>query len=159
MTATAIEPSAWASDLRPLLLSLRPRFAEAILDGTKTVELRRTRLSAPDGTHLILYASSPVMAVVGTAVLVGRDTDTPARIWRRHRKNSGLLRHEYDEYFAGADLATALHVGFPHRLADPWPLSVLRGTAKFQPPQSYRFVSDDDPAQLRSLVDAGSSRR
>lgn len=133
-------------------MSLRPRFAEAILDGTKTVELRRTRLSAPDGTHLILYASSPVMAVVGTAVLIGRDTDTPARIWRRHRKHVGLLRTEYDEYFDGSETATAVHLGVPRRLATPWALSALRDTAKFQPPQSYRFVSDDDPVQLRDLV-------
>lgn len=138
--------------MRPLLMSLRPRFAEAILDGTKTVELRRTRLSAPDGTHLILYASSPVMAVVGTAVLIGRDTDTPARIWRRHRKHVGLLRTEYDEYFDGSEAATAVHLGDPRRLATPWALSALRDTAKFQPPQSYRFVSDGDPVQLRDLV-------
>lgn len=152
MTATAVEPSAWTPAVRPLLMSLRPRFAEAILDGTKTVELRRTRLSAPDGTHLILYASSPVMAVVGTAVLIGRDTDTPARIWRRHRKHVGLLRTEYDEYFDGSEAATAVHLGDPRRLATPWALSALRDTAKFQPPQSYRFVSDDDPVQLRDLV-------
>jgi len=153
VTVTAMEPSTWSPDLRPLLLSLRPRFANAILDGSKTVELRRTRLSAPDGTRLVLYASSPVMAVVGTAVLVGRDTDTPARIWRRYRQNVGLDRDEYDQYFAGADLATAVQIGTPHRLVDPWPLAALRDAAKFQPPQSYRYVSNDDPAQLRELVE------
>ncbi|GAB2842125.1 ASCH domain-containing protein [Lentzea nigeriaca] len=158
MTVIAAEASTWAPHLRPLLLSLRPRFAEAILDGTKTIELRRTRLSAPDGTHLILYASSPVMAVVGTAVLVRRETDTPSRIWRRHRKHLGLLRHEFDEYFAGADLATAVHVGEPLRLEEPWPLAALRGTAKFQPPQSYRFISEGDPSELRSLASSRSAQ-
>jgi predicted transcriptional regulator len=75
---------------RPLLLSLRPRFAQAILDGTKTVELRRTRVSAPPGTLLVLYASSPVMAVVGVAPLADRDAASLATIWRRYRDKLGL---------------------------------------------------------------------
>ncbi|MBB5808825.1 putative transcriptional regulator [Saccharothrix ecbatanensis] len=151
MTATAAEPSVWAPSLRPLLLSLRPRFAEAILDGTKTVELRRTRLSAPDGTGLVLYASTPVMAVLGTAVLVERDTDTPDRIWRRHKRSLGLTRSEYDAYLEGANLATAITVASPHRLAEPHTLSALRRGAKFQPPQSFRYLSDEDPETLRSM--------
>jgi predicted transcriptional regulator len=119
VTATAAEPEPQTSVLRPLLLSLRPRFAEAILDGTKTVELRRTRLSAPNGTLLILYASTPVMAVVGTAVLTERDTDTPHQIWRRHHSNLALTKAEYDAYLLGAEVATAVTVASPERLSKP----------------------------------------
>ncbi|MFC0439623.1 hypothetical protein [Kutzneria buriramensis] len=96
---------------------------------------------------------------MGTSVLIGRDTDTPTRIWRRYRRNLGLHRHEFDEYLTGTELATAVRVGAPHRLTDPWPLAVLRDTAKFQPAQSFRFVSDDDPAPLRDLADLGSPQR
>ena len=52
---------------RTLLLSLRPRFAQAILSGAKTVEVRRRPVNAPPQTPIILYASSPTMAIVGTA--------------------------------------------------------------------------------------------
>ncbi|GAA1294134.1 hypothetical protein [Saccharothrix xinjiangensis] len=158
MTTIAAEPSLWAPHLRPLVLSLRPRFCEAILDGTKTVELRRTRLSAPDGTGLILYASTPVMAVLGTAVLVERDTDTPNRIWRRYRHSLGLSRSEYDLYLAGADHATAITLAAPRRLPEPHHLAALRTEARFQPPQSYRYLSDEDPAALRSLFNLPASR-
>ncbi|MFC3452709.1 ASCH domain-containing protein [Amycolatopsis speibonae] len=85
---------------RPLVLSLRPRFAEAILDGSKTIELRRTRLQAPTGTSLVLYAASPVMAVVGVATLAGVETASPNRIWQRHRLAVTLDRTEFDIYFA-----------------------------------------------------------
>jgi len=88
-----------AVETQPLVLSLKPRFAEAILDGSKTVELRRTRLLAPPGTCLVLYASSPVMAVVGTATLAAIDTASPTAIWRRHNSRVGLGRAEYDTYF------------------------------------------------------------
>lgn len=152
MTVTAGETSVLATRLRPLVLSLRPRFAESILNGTKTVELRRTRLSAPEGTCLILYASAPVMAVLGTAILAGRDTDTPEKIWRRHRRAVGLSRAEYEEYLAGARLATAVTVVSPQRLAMAYTLSALRNQAPFQPPQSFRFLSEEDPAQLHDMA-------
>ena len=38
---------------RTLLLSLRPRFADAILSGAKTVELRRRPINADPGTPII----------------------------------------------------------------------------------------------------------
>lgn len=61
--------SSQVSHQRTLLLSLRPRYATAILTGDKTTELRRRPVNALPGTPIILYASSPIMAVVGTARL------------------------------------------------------------------------------------------
>ena len=57
------------TNVRTLLLCLRPRFAEAILSGAKTVELRRRPINTQPGTPILLYASSPTMAIVGTARL------------------------------------------------------------------------------------------
>ena len=134
------------------MLSLRPRFAEAVLDGTKTVELRRTRISAPPGTRLILYASSPVMAVVGTATLTNNETDSPERIWRRHRRNLGLEHHEYGTYLEGAGAATALTITAPERLLHPHTLASLREETGFRPPQSYRYLTALDPEALHAAV-------
>src|SRR3954452_1110919 len=103
---------------RSLLLSLRPRFAQAILDGVKTVELRRTRVSAPPGTLLVLYASSPVMAVVGVATLIDRETDSSEVIWRTFGPRLGLSRVEFVDYLAGVENATALSVADPRPLSD-----------------------------------------
>lgn len=138
--------------LRPLLVSLRPRFAEAILDGSKTVELRRTKVSAPPGTLLVLYSSSPVMAVVGVATLADRDTASPPTIWRRHRGKVGLSQAEFSAYFAGAEQATALSITAPRALEEPLPLALLRKGCTFQPPQSYRYLTDEDPAPLTELA-------
>ncbi|MFD9735734.1 hypothetical protein [Umezawaea sp. NPDC059074] len=152
VSVTAAEPSALETGLRPLLLSLRPRFADAILDRSKTVELRRTRIAAPAGTQLILYSSTPVMAVVGVATLMDRDVDTPARIWRRYRTKMGLSRAEFDQYFEGADLATAVVVGNATRLVDAHTLAYLRSQTGFHPPQSFRYLSSKDPEVLHNLT-------
>jgi predicted transcriptional regulator len=81
-----------------LLLSLRPRFAEAILSGAKTVELRRRPVKAVSGTVVVLYASAPTMAVVGTAVLVDVVALSPHTAWRRYRHTLALSWAEFTEY-------------------------------------------------------------
>lgn len=141
-TATGAPP------ITPIVLALRPRFADAILDGTKTVELRRTRIAAPPGTRFLLYASSPMMAVVGTATLTEAETETPAQVWRRHRHNLGLSRAEYDAYLDGATLATALTLTNAVRIPIPHTLASLREQAGFRPPQSYRYLTEFDPVEL-----------
>ena len=54
---------------RMVILSLKPRFAEAILAGVKTVELRRTELKIVVPTRALLYAASPVRALLGTCII------------------------------------------------------------------------------------------
>jgi predicted transcriptional regulator len=76
------------------------------------------------------------MAVVGTATLTNNETDSPERIWRRHRRNLGLEHHEYGTYLEGAGAATALTITAPERLLHPHTLASLREETGFRPPQS-----------------------
>ncbi|MET9581023.1 MULTISPECIES: hypothetical protein [Streptomyces] len=133
---------------RVLLLSLHPRFATAILTGEKTVELRRQRVAVPPGTPVIIYATSPVMALTGTAHLAGVDTAAPEQIWRRHRTACGISKAEYITYMEGAAHASALLLDRPRTLSSPVPLDHLRATSAFHPPQSYRYLSRQELQQL-----------
>lgn len=54
---------------RVLLPSIPPRFTDSILDGTKTIELRRTRPRVAPGDPVLIYACSPVKAIVGSFVV------------------------------------------------------------------------------------------
>ncbi|MFF8868004.1 ASCH domain-containing protein [Streptomyces sp. NPDC015139] len=139
---------------RALLLSLHPRFATAILSGDKTVELRRQRVAVPPGTPVIIYATSPVMALTGTARLTGVDTAAPGQIWRRHRTNCGISKTEYTAYMDGAGHASALMLDSPRPLSSPVPLDHLRVTSAFHPPQSYRYLTTENLQQLVAGHDA-----
>lgn len=134
---------------RALLLSLHPRFATSILDGHKSVELRRQRVAVAPGTTVVLYATSPVMALVGTARVARVDTATPAEVWKQHRADTGISRAEYDAYMDGAAQASALLLESAERLEEPVPLAHLRAGGAFHPPQSYRYIAED---ALRGLV-------
>lgn len=136
-----------------ILLSLRPRFANAILAGTKTVEVRRRPIRAPGGTLLLLYASAPTMSVLGTAELSKIDVHDPDVAWKEHEQDLGLTRDEFDAYLTGSDVAYLIHVRNPQPLNEPLPLRDLRASAvTFTPPQSFRYVTARDPAALWAVI-------
>lgn len=137
---------------RALLLSLRPKFANAILDGTKTIEVRRRPICATEGTPVILYASSPVRAVVGTARLGGVTSHRHDAAWRAYRDYLGLARREFKEYLEGTSVVYLLHLRDVCSLNQPILLQHLRADAPFQPPQSFRYVAANDPGRLLDLV-------
>lgn len=131
-----------------VLLSLRPRFAEAILAGHKTAELRRVAPTLQPGGRIVLYASGPVRAVVGTARVIETEQGTPEAIWHRAGEHAQVSRDEYDAYFHSAPSASALWITGPVRLDNPIPLDHLRRHERFQPPQNYRYLSWSDIERL-----------
>lgn len=124
-----------------LLISVRPHFAEAILEGRKTIELRRTRPNVVPGSQVLLYASAPCMAVVASARVTSILEDEPANIWRDHQEEVGISESGFDDYFAGVGTAYGLRLHDVKRL-DPTPLSELRALG-IEPPQSWRYVNSE----------------
>src|SRR3954470_16031315 len=113
-------------DNSALFLSLRPRFAELLLSGAKSIELRRVRPAVAEGTSVLLYASSPAMKLVGRAEVAEVQVAPVAQIWREHGPATGIRRSEYDDYFKGAKQAVAIKLVNVQRLDKPRPLRDLR---------------------------------
>jgi predicted transcriptional regulator len=133
-----------------VLLSVRPPHVDRLLEGSKTVELRRRRWRVPPGSVVLLYASGQRQALVGSIVVCDTVSGTPDEIWASHGDASALTRQEFDEYFAGCSEAVAITVHSARPLFNPVSLGELRRrSASFIPPQSYRYV---DPKELSRLL-------
>ena len=134
---------------RMVVLSLRPRFAEAILAGAKTVELRRTEPKIVVPTRALLYAASPVRALLGTCIITSvRSTDLAA-LWREHGCDAALSYEEFRRYFEGVDMGTALTLTEPRRFSRGIPLQDLRTKPRsFRPPQSFAYVDAETGDRL-----------
>ncbi len=123
----------------------------AILDGTKTVELRRTAPSLEPGALVVLYSSAPVKSVVGAARLAAVAGTTPEQLWRQTgARVAGVTREEFRTYFAGASRAYGLGLESVVRAACPVPLVELR-SFDITPPQSWRYL---DAAMVEVLMSA-----
>lgn len=127
-----------------LFFSIKPRFATEIIEGRKTVELRRTRpRGARNGSLVVVYASSPMRAVIGTCEVDRVVIACPETLWDEVADRAGLSREEYDAYFAGADEAVAIFVRSPDRAGTPYSLAAMRRECpSFQPPQAFRYVAN-----------------
>ncbi|MCB2261978.1 MAG: ASCH domain-containing protein [Candidatus Thiosymbion ectosymbiont of Robbea hypermnestra] len=125
-----------------MLISIRPSYAEQIMAGTKTVELRRRPPRFSVGGLVVLYASRPVQALVGAFQLRELETDSPSALWPRVAHNAGVAWDSYREYFKGATSAVGLHVGARWIAKDTLSLREIRAEwPGFHPPQSYRYVN------------------
>lgn len=132
-----------------MFLSIRPRFAELILSGVKSVELRRVRPKVIEGDLILLYASSPVRELIGVCTVSRVEVAPVSELWRRHGRRLGLQRPEFDSYFEGAARAVAISVQDARRVIRPRTLDELRDRLpSFVPPQSFSYISMDDVRRL-----------
>lgn len=141
---------------RALLVSLRPRFASLLLSGEKTVEVRRTSPDVQPNSLVLMYESSPTRRLVGRGRVRAIDVAPPAEIWRRHGAATGVTGEEFDAYFEGTTRAVAITIADARALARPASLDELRQRwADFRPPQSFRYLS---PSQVAQLTVPGPAR-
>jgi predicted transcriptional regulator len=136
-----------------VLLSVKPKYAHAILSGAKTIELRRVRPSVDVPFQVLLYASSPQMAIVGTVRVNAISEWTPATLWRAHSADAGIDADAYRDYFDGAPRAFALHLSLPTPVVPIGLDQIRRAVPGFVVPQSYRYLSPSVVETLMGLAD------
>ncbi|TFH08030.1 MAG: ASCH domain-containing protein [Candidatus Atribacteria bacterium] len=127
---------------RGLLISVKPKYAEMLLTGTKTVELRRIRPSISAGDWVLVYASSPRKALLGAFQVAEVNEANPETLWRKVGSQVGISYDDFCEYFRGTCRGTGIHVGRTIRFPEPTPLQQMREIVPgFNPPQSYTYAS------------------
>lgn len=140
---------------RAMLLSIRPRYAESILAGAKRAEIRRQRPGVTPGTPVIIYATKPVGAVIGTAAIDRVCEGTPTDLWDSYHQEMGVTREEFNHYLSGLPTAYLLLLSDATRLPTPLTLDNMRESAGFQPPRSYRYLNH---TTLQALVNGHPAR-
>ena len=135
------------------LLSIRPEFSRAILGGTKTVELRRRAPACEPGDRLVVYETSPTMAIVGIATVHAVVTQSPSALWSRVRNYAAVSRHDFRSYFAGQRLATGIKIAKPAVFVKPMSLVEARRIAPmFNPPRSWCYLGSLPAELLDKLI-------
>ena len=129
-------------------MSIHPVYANAILSGDKKVEFRKRRLAA-DITHVLVYATAPVGAVVGAFTVAGQDTSTPVSLWQRFAQVAGIPRRKFFDYYSSSALGTGIEVGSVFAPSQPLNLTASLGVRR--PPQSFQYVA---PETARSALGA-----
>lgn len=135
-----------------VLLSIKPLYANRILDGSKRFEFRK-RMPALDVDRVIIYASAPTCRIVGEFKVVRRHAGTPAELWDRATGHAGIDRLRFFEYFAGRTAAYAFEVGEVKKYRRP--IAPRDHQPGFRGPQSFAYFA----SLSRELEDAIDEQR
>ncbi|WP_404273575.1 ASCH domain-containing protein [Yersinia similis] len=122
-----------------VLLSIKPEYAEKILDGSKRFEFRKGIFKNENITTVVIYATMPVGKIVGEFHVESILTGHPDKVWLETKRFAGITKEFFDIYYHGRDKAFAIKIGSVNKFENPLPISSL-GSNIF-PPQSYRYLS------------------
>lgn len=126
-----------------ILVSIKPAYADLILQGVKTIELRRRFPKAvATGTKIFIYSTTPTQKVVGYALISNILNLTLRELWDIAGKPSCVSYDYFQMYFRGLEKGFGIILEQPVTLEKQVSLRVLREN-NYIPPQSYRFVPND----------------
>lgn len=121
-----------------LILSLKPQFAQLILDCSKRYEYRKSIPQRHDIQKVYIYATKPICRIVGEFTLDGIITDTPQKVWASTARHGGITKKYFNDYFNGKDKAYALKVGKVIKYNEP--INPKEVFTDFTPPQNFMYT-------------------
>jgi predicted transcriptional regulator len=134
---------------RAVLLSIKPKYADLILAGTKRVELRRSWPSNDVGV-MVLYSSAPVQKFVGVAFVDRLEERDFEGLWTLSQDHGGGVTYEeLKHYVKGKRTAFGImikRVQAAEAKVDPKDLF-----SGFMPPQSFLYL---EPVEFPRVMQA-----
>ena len=133
------------------ILSIKPVYANQILAGTKTIELRKSSMALTEGDVILVYSSAPEQCLSFWFRVKAIETLPVQLMWKRHHRRLGIQEDDYLTYFGGFDVAVGLHVGELQPI-DPIHVRQIETLVPgFVPPQGIIWLRDDF-GKYRSLL-------
>lgn len=135
---------------KTIVLSIKPKYVDLILAGTKTVEFRRAWAAEKVDT-IALYASAPNQRIVGIAQVSDVVFATPSKLWDYCKMHGGgLTKSELFAYMDGREKGFAILL----RNVTQFDQGVLpsRVITDFSPPQSFRYMTATEVRKLEKIT-------
>lgn len=121
-----------------VLLSIKPEFANKILNGKKRFEFRKTVFKNPTVTTVVIYATKPVGKVIGEFSIETIISSCPDSLWEATSEFAGISQAFFNEYFKNHNRAYAIKVRHARRYERPLDLSEI--VPNNVAPQSFRYL-------------------
>jgi len=121
-----------------VLLSIKPKYAELIFDGSKKFEFRRMIFRNMEVKTVVVYASSPVQKVIGEfqiEEILNLDLET---LWQTTKHHAGIEEEFFYQYFNNKEQGFAIKINKPVRYKKSL---CLKDDFNLLPPQSFLYLS------------------
>ena len=136
----------------PLLLSLKPRYADLVFCGLKEAELRRRMIPYVEDRDVFIYVSSPMQQLRGGFRVGHVWSGTPEEVWNEVSELAHVDKQDFDTYYAGRTVAYALRIIDVWEFKSPACLKTLRERfPDFVVPQSWRYLKPKEHRSFRRM--------
>ena len=125
---------------RNVLMSIKPKYANAIFNGSKRVEFRKSCF-AETVTRVYVYSSAPVKRIIGFFSVEKIDKDAPQKLWERFEKVGGIQQEDFMSYFSGLEEGYAIVVKDVELLENNLTVAEVFGR-NYTVPQNYRYIDN-----------------
>jgi predicted transcriptional regulator len=123
-----------------VLLSVKPKYAELIMKGSKKYEFRKVVFNNKYIEYVYIYSSSPVKKIVGIFRIGTIIEDRPLSLWDQLKGYSGMEVDEFFDYFENRKIGFAIEIKDVKRFEDPLDPKDL--IPRFVPPQSFCYIKE-----------------
>jgi len=129
-----------------VVMSLRPQFAELVLQGLKTVEFRRKFSTRYEGATIVFYVTHPVRQFRFTATIAAVEHAQTKSLWSNYRTEGGVEQDVFEDYFSGTEHGFAIRLEDVRELPSALELDEARRLCpRFRPPQSFQKLPPESP--------------
>jgi predicted transcriptional regulator len=129
-----------------IVLPIHPKYANAIMDGTKKVEFRK--INIPESIkYIVVYSTAPQKKVIGYFSVRGIVKTSPAALWEQFGSMGMINEKAFFEYYAGQQYGLGILVGDVSLLGQPCSFPAVNGDLNV--PQSFAYCSSNDWRNLK----------
>lgn len=122
-----------------IIMSIKPRYANSIIDGTKKFEFRR---SAPkrigEVEKVFIYSTSPTKKIIGHITVKKVHKMKLLDLWLHTWQYSGVSIAEFEEYFQGKEFGYAIEIDEVFAYEIPLLFNEIDPSGKI--PQSFKYI-------------------
>lgn len=133
------------------MLSIKPKYSDLIVAGTKRVEFRRVWAAHEVGL-IAVYSSTPTQRIVALVNVTEVVRASPTKLWSYCSARGGALtKKELRAYLEGKAEGYAVLLGKVRKLKKP--LDPNRLVSGFSAPQSFRYLTSAEVKRLEKAVE------
>ncbi len=133
---------------KDFLMSIKPGYANLIVEGVKKIELRKKFPSdVKSGTKIIIYASAPISMIIGECYIESVEKLAIDKLWNESCIEAMISWSDFKEYFTGHKAGYAIKLSGHLRYDKPVTLDKYDFLPS-RPPQSYCYVETDRVSEL-----------
>jgi len=133
--------------LTSVILSIKPIYAQAIMNGTKKVEFRK-KVFKKTVEKVFVYSSSPEKKIIGYFTVGKIVKDTPEKLWEKFNSVGGIDKDSFYEYYKDSEIGYSIGIKSFERFEEE--IDPVDFFEKFCAPQSYIYLDEKTAANIGS---------